>query len=123
MKGRFLAVACTVLACAALSCAAGQPATAADTTIFSLDERYSERALAAICALENGLAYHSGEGRYGCTNGVNNVECHDDATCTAFIGAPFAVTGGAGVGAEGVLQMPIAPGGNKVSRSMETTEE
>jgi hypothetical protein len=52
MKSRLIAVAATVL-----SCAAGTIARAADTTIVSLDQPYSERELAAICALENGLGY------------------------------------------------------------------
>src|SRR5262245_42227403 len=105
MNSRFLAVAAALL-----SCALAPAATATDTTIVSLDQRYSERELAAICQLENALPYRGTEGRYGCTNGVNNVECRDDRSCTAFIGAPFAATGaGAGVGAEGVLSMPIAP--------------
>jgi len=105
MKSHFIAATATLL-----SLAAAPAALAADYTIVSLDETYSERALAAICQLKNGLPYHGAEGVYGCANGMNNVECHEDGSCTAFIGAPFAVTGaGASVGAEGVLRMPIRP--------------
>jgi hypothetical protein len=114
MKSHFIAAAATVL-----SFAAAPAAPAADYTIVSLDQPYSERALAAICQLENGLPYHGAEGVYGCTNGMNNVECHDDRSCTAFITGPFAVTGaGRTVGAEAVLRMPLAPAGCSRGRAL-----
>jgi len=112
MNSRFLAVAATLL-----SCATALAALAANTTIVSLDQRYSKPELAAICALENGLPYRGTEGVHGYTNGLSNVECRDDATCTAFSGAPFALTGG-GVGAETVLRMPLALAGRAADSRM-----
>ena len=83
-------------------------AAAADGTIVTLDRKYSEQELAAICALENAAFYRGVEGRYGCTNGENNVDCAEDGACIGFIGAPFAETA-ASLDAEHVLTIRIQP--------------
>src|SRR5215813_8704874 len=59
MNSRILAVAAAVL-----SGTAAPAAFAADTTIVSLEQPYTEPQLAAICALENGLPYRGTEGVY-----------------------------------------------------------
>lgn len=99
-------------------------AAAADYTIVSLDKKYSGQELAAICALENAAFYRSLEGRYGCTNGENNVECLEDGACTAFIQAPFAFAGphAKEADAETVLRMPVQPAASDLAGSTASGE-
>src|ERR1041385_8939771 len=117
MKTRSFIGTVAALSVASVALAAGTfiGGAAADFKTIPLGKTYSSAELAALCSRDGGRSYRMARGTYGCILGTNVVECWNDGSCRGYTATPLALAAGGasnhrGIGAERVLQAPLAPG-------------